>query len=71
MILATDFHGHVAHRLTNMPLTLWRDLSPLGQPLRFPTPDAPHVLVIGGGVTGLVNSWVLLDHGYRVTVLSS
>ncbi|KAK8038793.1 hypothetical protein PG993_007204 [Apiospora rasikravindrae] len=54
-----------------MPLTLWRDLSPLGQPLRSPSADAPHVLVIGGGVTGLVNSWVLLDRGYRVTVLSS
>ncbi|KAI0125100.1 FAD dependent oxidoreductase [Xylariales sp. AK1849] len=54
-----------------MPLTLWRDLSPLGQPLREPTAKSPHVLVIGGGVTGLVTAWVLLDRGYHVTVLSS
>ncbi|KAK8862027.1 nucleotide-binding domain-containing protein [Apiospora arundinis] len=54
-----------------MPLTLWRDLSPLAQPLRSPTVDAPHILIIGGGVTGLVNAWVLLDRGYRVTIMSS
>ncbi|ETS78669.1 hypothetical protein PFICI_08522 [Pestalotiopsis fici W106-1] len=54
-----------------MPLRLWRDLTPLEQPLRQPTAESPHILVIGGGVTGLVTSWVLLDQGYRVTVLSS
>ncbi|KAJ7107162.1 nucleotide-binding domain-containing protein [Mycena crocata] len=54
-----------------MPLTLWKDISPLHQPLVAPTPGAPHILVIGGGVTGLVSAWVLLDRGYRVTVLSS
>ncbi|KAF2851871.1 FAD dependent oxidoreductase [Plenodomus tracheiphilus IPT5] len=37
---------------------------------RTSTPLSPHVLVIGGGVTGLVTSWVLLDRGYRVTILS-
>ncbi|KAI5925467.1 nucleotide-binding domain-containing protein [Camillea tinctor] len=54
-----------------MPLTLWRDISPLGQPLKQPSSRSPHVLVIGGGVTGLVTSWVLLDRGYHVTILSS
>ncbi|KAI1506741.1 nucleotide-binding domain-containing protein [Biscogniauxia marginata] len=54
-----------------MPLTLWRDISPLGQPLKQPTNRSPHILVIGGGVTGLVTSWVLLDRGYNVTILSS
>ncbi|KAJ7159376.1 nucleotide-binding domain-containing protein [Mycena crocata] len=54
-----------------MTLTLWKDLSPLGRPLKVPTPGAPHVLIIGGGVTGLTTAWVLLDRGYRVTVLSS
>ncbi|KAI6084321.1 FAD dependent oxidoreductase [Hypoxylon rubiginosum] len=53
------------------PLTLWRDISPLGQPLRSPTRGSPHVLVVGGGVTGLISSWVLLDRGYRVTIVSS
>lgn len=32
--------------------------------------SSPHVLVIGGGVTGLITSWVLLDRGYRVTILA-
>ncbi|ORY64202.1 FAD dependent oxidoreductase [Pseudomassariella vexata] len=54
-----------------MPLTLWRDLSPLGQRLREPTAKSPHILVVGGGVTGLVSAWVFLDRGYHVTILSS
>ncbi|KAF7517921.1 hypothetical protein G7054_g13646 [Neopestalotiopsis clavispora] len=54
-----------------MPLRMWRELTPLDEPLRKPTAASPHVLVIGGGVTGLITSWVLLDRGYRVTVLSS
>lgn len=29
-----------------------------------------HVLVIGGGVGGLMTAWILLDKGYRVTVVS-
>ncbi|KAF8873838.1 nucleotide-binding domain-containing protein [Infundibulicybe gibba] len=31
---------------------------------------SPHVLVIGGGVTGLTTAWALLDAGYTVTVVS-
>ncbi|KAI1298665.1 nucleotide-binding domain-containing protein [Xylaria venustula] len=53
-----------------MPLTLGRDISPWGQPLKQPSSKSPHILVIGGGVVGLVSSWVLLDRGYRVTILS-
>ncbi|KAI1195269.1 nucleotide-binding domain-containing protein [Nemania serpens] len=53
-----------------MPLTFGRDISPLGQPLRQPTSKSPHILIIGGGVIGLVSAWVLLDRGYRVTILS-
>ncbi|KAI5860453.1 FAD dependent oxidoreductase [Durotheca rogersii] len=53
-----------------MPLTLWRDISPLGQPLRRPGSKSPHILIVGGGVTGLISSWVLLDRGYRVTIVS-
>ncbi|KAI1825435.1 nucleotide-binding domain-containing protein [Xylaria intraflava] len=51
-----------------MPLTFGRDISPLGQPLRQPSSESPHILVIGGGVVGFGRSWVLLDRGYRVTV---
>ncbi|KAK9772217.1 putative Nucleotide-binding domain-containing protein [Seiridium cardinale] len=54
-----------------MSLMMWRELTPLGQPLKKPTHDSPHVLVIGGGVTGLITSWLLLDRGYHVTILSS
>ncbi|KAK7753837.1 hypothetical protein SLS62_004203 [Diatrype stigma] len=54
-----------------MSLTLWKDISPLGQRLREPTSRSPHILVIGGGVTGLISSWVLLDRGYHVTILSN
>ncbi|KAI1084729.1 FAD dependent oxidoreductase [Whalleya microplaca] len=53
-----------------MTLTLWRDISPVGQPLRQPSNRSPRVLIVGGGVTGLVSAWVLLDRGYRVTILS-
>ncbi|KAJ6020252.1 FAD dependent oxidoreductase [Penicillium canescens] len=28
------------------------------------------VLIVGGGVTGLVTAWVLLDRGYHVTIVS-
>ncbi|KAI0853828.1 FAD dependent oxidoreductase [Daldinia vernicosa] len=54
-----------------MTLTLWKDISPMGQPLRQPSNKSPHVLIIGGGVTGLISAWVLLDKGYRVTIVSS
>ncbi|KAF8186526.1 nucleotide-binding domain-containing protein [Mycena galopus ATCC 62051] len=54
-----------------MTLTLWKDISPLGRPLREPSTNSPHILIIGGGVTGLTTAWVLLDRGYRVTVLSA
>ncbi|KZV88634.1 nucleotide-binding domain-containing protein [Exidia glandulosa HHB12029] len=51
-------------------LVMWRDISPLPIPLNAPSPSSSHVLVIGGGVTGLVTAWALLDRGYRVTVLA-
>jgi NADPH-dependent 2,4-dienoyl-CoA reductase/sulfur reductase-like enzyme len=54
-----------------MTLKLWKDISPLGRPLREPSAHSPHLLIIGGGVIGLTTAWVLLDRGYHVTVLSS
>ncbi|KAH9832042.1 FAD dependent oxidoreductase [Rhodofomes roseus] len=33
-------------------------------------PAVEHILVIGGGVTGLTTAWLLLDAGYNVTVVS-
>lgn len=51
-------------------LCLGEDFSPSSAPLRRPTSSSPHILVIGGGVTGLVTSWMLLDKGYKVTIIS-
>ncbi|KAJ5081226.1 hypothetical protein N7456_013464 [Penicillium angulare] len=51
-------------------LQLTEDISVAHTPLIFPSLNSPHILVIGGGVTGLVTSWLLLDHGYRVTMVS-
>lgn len=51
------------------PLRLWRDIDPLSRPMKK-SPGAYHVLVIGGGVTALVTAWVLLDHGYQVTIMA-
>jgi D-amino-acid oxidase len=45
------------------PSMLWKDISPEPFPLVQPGPDSRHVLVVGGGVTGLVTAWMLLDHG--------
>lgn len=35
-----------------------------------PTKSSPSILVVGGGVTGLVTAWVLLDRGYHVTIVA-
>ncbi|KAF1989695.1 FAD dependent oxidoreductase [Aulographum hederae CBS 113979] len=57
-------------RNQHLPLRMWRDLTPLGLPFHPPAENAPHVLVIGGGVTGLTTAWLLLDQGKKVTVVS-
>ncbi|MCJ1351816.1 MAG: hypothetical protein MMC33_001800 [Icmadophila ericetorum] len=40
------------------------------KPQISPTQWSPRILVIGGGVTGLITAWVLLDRGYHVTVIA-
>lgn len=40
------------------------------KPQIAPTNTSPNILVIGGGVTGLVTAWVLLDRGYHVTIVA-
>lgn len=47
------------------PLRMWRDLTPYPPALQPATHDAPHCLIIGGGVTGLTTAWALLDRGYK------
>ncbi|KAF7585830.1 hypothetical protein BBP40_010052 [Aspergillus hancockii] len=46
------------------------DISAHPDPLNRPLASAPHILIIGGGVTGLTTAWLLLDRGYYVTVIS-
>ncbi|KKZ61122.1 hypothetical protein EMCG_04267 [[Emmonsia] crescens] len=48
----------------------WEDISPRPEPLRTPSESSSRILVIGGGVTSLITSWVLLDKGYHVTIVS-
>lgn len=52
------------------PLLMWKDITPSAPRLRPATSSSPHVLVVGGGVTGLITSWALLDKGYHVTIVS-
>jgi glycine/D-amino acid oxidase-like deaminating enzyme len=51
-------------------LVFGKDITALPTPLKAPGAKSPHILVIGGGVSGLVNAWVLLDAGYHVTIVS-
>ena len=52
------------------PIVLGENLSLEPFPLQPPDTASPTVLIIGGGVTGLVTAWLLLDRGYRVHVVS-
>lgn len=52
------------------PLVMWKDITPSASRLRPATSSSPHILVVGGGVTGLITSWALLDKGYHVTIVS-
>jgi D-amino-acid oxidase len=51
-------------------LVFWRDLSPFAAPLRTPVESSPSILIVGGGVTGLITAWALLDKGYHVTIIA-
>ncbi|PKY07393.1 FAD dependent oxidoreductase [Aspergillus campestris IBT 28561] len=46
------------------------DISVHQDPLVKPKPSSKHIIIIGGGVNGLMTAWVLLDKGYRVTILA-
>ena len=51
-------------------LVLGENLSLEPLPASFPDAASPTILIIGGGVTGLITAWVLLDRGYHVIVVS-
>lgn len=52
------------------PLVLGENLSLEPLPQIAPDASSPTVLILGGGVTGLITAWVLLDRGYRVHIVS-
>ena len=54
----------------DQPLVLGENLSLGPLPQKSPDAASPTILIIGGGVTGLVTAWVLLDRGYHVTIVS-
>ncbi|KAK5996733.1 Glyoxalase domain-containing protein 5 [Cladobotryum mycophilum] len=60
-----------SQQISNQPThLLGDDFSTAPTPLNQPTAQSSRVLVIGGGVTGLTTAWLLLDRGYRVTIIS-
>ncbi|KAI4271423.1 MAG: hypothetical protein LQ337_006017 [Flavoplaca oasis] len=56
--------------IVDHPLILGENFSLEPFPQQFPDDKSSTVLIVGGGVTGLINAWVLLDRGYHVTVVS-
>lgn len=60
----------MSQNTNSSPFLISDHLSASPSPLIRPSPSSPHVLVIGGGVTGLTTAWFLLDSGYRVTIIS-
>ena len=55
--------------MTPTPL-IGSDFSLRPLPQKSPTASSPSVLVVGGGLTGLITAWVLLDRGYHVTIVA-
>lgn len=49
------------------PVTLSLDQD---SPFESPTKHSKHILIVGGGVSGLMTAWILLDKGYRITIIS-
>ncbi|CAO1603758.1 hypothetical protein XANCAGTX0491_007336 [Xanthoria calcicola] len=56
--------------VVDQPLILGENLSLEPFPQQSPDASSSTILIVGGGVTGLINAWVLLDRGYHVTVVS-
>ena len=46
------------------------NLSVADDALKKPDSSSKHIVVIGGGVSGLMTAWILLDKGFKVTILA-
>lgn len=55
---------------SNAELRLEENISTLSRPLISPHAHSKRVLVVGGGIMGLMTSWILLDRGHHVTIIS-
>ena len=55
---------------TRAPLDLGKGVSLFPTTQNDPETPPSHILVIGAGVTACVSSWILLDKGYKVTMLA-
>lgn len=58
------------HSTLDRSLVLGENISLDPLPHQDPTATSSTILIIGGGVTGLITAWVLLDRGYHVTIVS-
>ncbi|KAE8362715.1 FAD dependent oxidoreductase-domain-containing protein [Aspergillus caelatus] len=63
------------HRVVVHPSRYTQGASPFevstsDAPLKDLNADSRHVLIVGGGVSGLLVAWMLLDKGIRVTILA-
>ena len=45
-------------------------LSTNDEPKEKPNKDSKHILILGGGVSALTVTWILLDSGYRVIIVA-
>ena len=54
----------------HLPYTKEVQLSVANTALKAPDENSKHIVVIGAGVSGLMTAWILLDQGYKVTILA-
>ena len=55
---------------TLQPLDPGKGFSLSPSSLEKPETSSPHILVIGAGITACASSWILLDKGYKVTMVA-
>ncbi|OBZ70625.1 D-aspartate oxidase [Grifola frondosa] len=70
IIPSSSIHLNQPTNVYLVPNRTWTYLQVSSTPPPSATPTGKHILIIGGSVTALTNAWLLLDMGYRVTVIS-
>ena len=54
----------------SQPVELGKGFSLSPSSLKITGTSSPHILVIGAGITACASSWILLDKGYKVTMVA-